>query len=152
MKQKRGFTLVELLVVIAIIAVLISMLLPALTKAKEAANSAACMSNLRQLGQISGLYTNDSKGYLFPVKYDGDNSAVPPASSTNFLDILAKYLPYKKDSGSFDQTKRTRSIYTCPSAITAAGNTNAVVLSYGSRPTSPSASPAGTTSPRASTC
>lgn len=63
---KRGFTLIELLVVISIIALLISILLPALRSAREAAQSAGCLSQLRQIGMAVNLYLNDYGPWLPP--------------------------------------------------------------------------------------
>jgi prepilin-type N-terminal cleavage/methylation domain-containing protein/prepilin-type processing-associated H-X9-DG protein len=60
MRRLRAFTLIELLVVIAIIALLMAVLMPALSKAKNLAQGAACRGNL--------------KGYTFAVHmYAGDN-------------------------------------------------------------------------------
>jgi prepilin-type N-terminal cleavage/methylation domain-containing protein/prepilin-type processing-associated H-X9-DG protein len=61
-----GFTLVELLVVISIIALLLSILMPSLQSARQQAYRVVCTANMKQMGLMLNLYSQDNKGCLPP--------------------------------------------------------------------------------------
>jgi prepilin-type processing-associated H-X9-DG protein len=117
-RHAAAFTLVELLVVVGIIAVLIGILLPALSRARETAKTAQCLSNLRQIGQAFQMYANDSRGWLVPAY-------IEPAGSgngrENWCTILVngRYLPAPKqqDIPFHSQTSGGDSVFRCPNGI-----------------------------------
>lgn len=89
--RNRAFTLIELLVVIAIIAILAAILFPVFAQAKEAAKKASAISQLKQTGTATLIYTTDADD-TFPltVVWNGSTNTgyrgatvVSPAGSTS---------------------------------------------------------------------
>jgi prepilin-type N-terminal cleavage/methylation domain-containing protein len=77
----RAFTLIELLVVIAIIAILAAILFPVFAQAKVAAKKASDLSNMKQIGTATVMYTNDHDDrYMYADMY-------PPSADTNYGDV-----------------------------------------------------------------
>lgn len=69
-RSHAGFTLIELLTVIAIIGILAAIIIPTVGKVQQTARRTADASNLRQIGQSSLIFAQNSKDQLPGLKID----------------------------------------------------------------------------------
>jgi len=115
-RKRTAFTLVELLVVIGIIALLVGMLLPVLNKARGAANTVKCLSNLRQIGQAFDMYLSNYKGTIVqPVEYDANYT---PTTTVMWFQRLSIYLNSKDVRGGTADVSTTSAVLRgCPDWI-----------------------------------
>ncbi|MGD8451434.1 MAG: type II secretion system protein [Phycisphaerae bacterium] len=99
---RSGFTLIELLVVIAIISLLMSILTPSLSRARQQAKSALCLTRLSEFMKATTAYGNDNNFLLPPTMYEvaqPDDASPPPGMAPlhGWAEALYQYLYGDKD-------------------------------------------------------
>lgn len=141
MKGRRGFTLIELLVVIAIIAILAAILFPVFAKAREAARTSACQSNLNQLGKAIKTYMTDwedtfptnrrasDRALYYDIALSNPNADpfVPFTNGVNWVEALYSCVEQVSEQGDGS------SVWKCPNARDVLGSTtaaNSYALNY----------------------
>jgi prepilin-type N-terminal cleavage/methylation domain-containing protein len=92
---RPAFTLIEMLVVLAIIAAVVAISIPAVMKAREAANRMTCANNLKQWGTAC-YHHQEHIGYL-PTAGRSDISA--PVFYTNSTGNYQPIVGWKQDAG-----------------------------------------------------
>jgi prepilin-type N-terminal cleavage/methylation domain-containing protein len=101
LKSTKAFTLIELLVVIAIIAILAAILFPVFAQAKASAKATASLSNCKQIGTASIIYSTDFDDYavLSQSYASTPNKYSAPVAGNHITIWTALVQPYMK---SFD--------------------------------------------------
>jgi len=111
-----GFTLIELLVVIAILAAL---LLPALSQAKQKAQTIVCLNNLKQMQLCFLLYATDNADFMPPNDFVYDMGTLQAFPGNEGPSWCTNVAPYDADpagitGGLLFQYNTSLGIYRCP--------------------------------------
>jgi prepilin-type N-terminal cleavage/methylation domain-containing protein len=122
--RHQGFTLIELLVVIAIISILVGLTMPAVQKAREAADRTVCANNLKQIGlamhHYEGVHHSFPPARLSPQGASWAVLTLPFIEQDNLYRTWNVALPYYQQNDIARLT--TVPIYFCPARRVAHGS------------------------------
>ncbi|MDD7986026.1 type II secretion system protein [Lentisphaera marina] len=110
--KKRFVSLIEILVAISILAILLSLLLPNLSRAREEAKRAQCLSNLKNQGILTAAYAADHGGRIPSNNLTYNNAHWKGEKVNNnwfWHDFIGSYL--ENVTGSLLENE----VYHCPS-------------------------------------
>jgi len=121
MNKSGAFTLIELLIVIAVIMILGAILFPVFAQVREKARATACLSNMRQIGTATIMYTTDNdEAYPETKAYDATPD-VPghdydgAHEDPDYGSVFYKILPYTgQGSMAPDAAFDGKRLYACP--------------------------------------
>lgn len=129
--RRFAFTLIELLVVVAIIAVLMAIMLPSLSRAREQAKTAACLSNQRQIGLAITMYATEYNGVIVPMSYKYNAAPLFTSNSLGGQECWATILQYAGYAPKAGESQMgysghyppffTRSMFYCPGGLVDSG-------------------------------
>lgn len=116
--SSRGFTLLEVLVSLAVVALLAALAIPAYSRARAAAESAGCKSNLRLWGQAFHAYAADHKGHFPHTDNETrtDHSPGVQAHRHSWVDELPPYMDLAPWRDHPAGRKPRNSPWQCPAA------------------------------------
>ncbi len=92
-RRRRASTLIELLIVIAMIGALITLLIPSLKRSMDLAASTVCQYNLREIGFVLRMYSQENQGWLPSTgRSDPVTAGLPPSNDAWFTKLFPTYL------------------------------------------------------------
>ncbi len=115
-ESRRAFTLTELLVVVAILGIMAALLFPVSKAFMNVGRKTQCLGNLRAIGSLIHLYTQDHDG-LLPGPSPNWLSARYVRGNINDPRTLSHYLIPYVDPGIAAGETKLMDVFICPAAL-----------------------------------